>query len=69
VPSACPRTRLVGWLGLGTNKFYQWQDRYGQANEHNGQVPCDFGLQEWEQRAILDFHDRLPLKVIGDWRS
>jgi transposase InsO family protein len=57
-----PRTRLVGWLGLGTSKFYQWQDRYGQANEHNGQVPRDFWLQEWEQRAILDFHDRHPLE-------
>lgn len=56
------RTRLVGWLGLGTSKFYQWQDRYGQANEHNGQVPRDFWLQEWEQRAILDFHDRHPLE-------
>jgi putative transposase len=56
------RTRLVGWLGLGTSKFYQWQDRYGQANEHNGQVPRDFWLQEWEQRAILDFHERHPLE-------
>jgi transposase InsO family protein len=57
-----PRTRLVRWLGLGTSKFYQWQDRYGQANEHNGQVPRDFWLQEWEQRAILDFQDCHPLE-------
>ncbi len=57
-----PRKRLVGWLGVGASKFYQWQDRYGQANEHNGQVPRDFWLQEWEQRAILDFHDRHPLE-------
>jgi putative transposase len=57
-----PRTRLIGWLGVGASKFYQWQDRYGQANEHNGQVPRDFWLAEWEQRAILDFHDRHPLE-------
>lgn len=57
-----PRTRLVGWLGMGTSKFYQWQERYGQATEHNGQVPRDFWLQEWEQRAIFDFHDRHPLE-------
>ena len=25
------RTSLVRWLGLGTSKFYQWQDRYGLA--------------------------------------
>jgi putative transposase len=57
-----PKTRLIGWLGVGTSKFYQWQDRYGQANEHNGQVPRDFWLAEWERRAILDFHDRHPLE-------
>lgn len=56
-----PKTRLVGWLGVGTSKFYTWQDRYGQANEHNGQVPRDFWLEDWEKRAILDFHDRHPL--------
>jgi len=56
-----PKTRLIGWLGVGTSKFYTWQDRYGQANEHNGQVPRDFWLQDWEQRAILDYHDRHPL--------
>jgi putative transposase len=56
-----PKTRLIGWLGVGTSKFYQWQDRYGLANEHNGQVPRDFWLEEWERRAILDFHDRHPL--------
>jgi len=47
---------------MGTSKFYQWQDRYGQANEHNGQGPRDFWLQAWEQRAILDFQDRHPLE-------
>lgn len=56
-----PKTRLIGWLGVGTSKFYQWQDRYGLANEHNGQIPRDFWLEDWERRAILDFHDRHPL--------
>ena len=56
-----PKTRLIGWLGVGTSKFYTWQERYGLANEHNGQVPRDFWLEEWERRAILDFHDRHPL--------
>jgi len=56
-----PKTRLIGWLGVSTSKFYQWQDRYGLANEHNGQVSRDFWLQEWERQAILAFHDRHPL--------
>jgi hypothetical protein len=21
-----PKTRLIGWLGVGASKFYQWQD-------------------------------------------
>lgn len=56
-----PKTRLISWLGVGTSKFYTWQDRYGRANEHHGQVPRDFWLEDWERRAILDFHDRHPL--------
>ena len=56
-----PKTRLIAWLGVGASKFYTWQERYGLANEHNGQVPRDFWLEEWEKRAILDFHDRHPL--------
>lgn len=56
-----PKTKLIAWLGVGTSKFYQWQDRYGLANEHNAQVPRDFWLEDWERRAILDFHDRHPL--------
>jgi putative transposase len=54
--------KLLGWLGLGTSKFYDWRTRYGQANEHNSQVPRDFWLEDWEKRAILDFHDRHPLE-------
>ena len=56
-----PKTRLIAWLGVGTSKFYTWQERYGLANEHNGQVPRDFWLEDWERRAILDFQDRHPL--------
>lgn len=61
VRTELPKTKLIAWLGVGTSKFYTWQDRYGQANEHNGKVPRDFWLEDWEKRAILDFHDRHPL--------
>ena len=30
------RVRLVAWLGISRAKFYQWSDRYGRVNEHNG---------------------------------
>jgi putative transposase len=55
-----PTKRLLGWLGLGSSKFYQWRERYGQANEHNGQIPRDWWLEDWEKEAIVAFHDRHP---------
>jgi transposase InsO family protein len=48
-------------LSLGTSKFHQWKDRYGKANEHNGQVPRDWWLEGWEKQAILDYHAKHPL--------
>lgn len=53
--------RLLGWMQLGTSKFYQWKDRYGKVNEHNGKVPRDWWLEEWEKQAIVDYYDRHPL--------
>jgi len=53
--------QLLEWLGLATSKFHEWRKRYGQANEHNGKVPRDWWLEEWEKLAILGFHDRHPL--------
>ena len=52
----------MSWLGLGKSKFHGWKERYGHANEHNGKIPRDFWLEDWEKQAILDFHDRHPLE-------
>jgi len=56
-----PAKRFIGWLGVG-KKFFAWKDRYGKANEHNALVPRDFWLEDWERRAILDFHEKNPLE-------
>lgn len=48
-------------MALGASKFHAWKARYGKVNEHNGQVPRDHWLEDWEKEAILDFHDRHPL--------
>jgi putative transposase len=56
-----PAKRLLGWLGLGTSKFFQWRGRYGQVNEHNGKIPRDWWLAEWEKHAIIDYHNCHPL--------
>ncbi len=57
-----PARRLLGWLGVGTSKFHDWKHRYGKANEHNGKVPRDWWLEDWEKQAIVDYHDRHPLE-------
>lgn len=57
-----PAGRIVSWLGVGNSKFYTWKNRYGKVNEHNGQVPRDFWLEDWEKRAITDFHSKHPLE-------
>ena len=54
--------RLLGWLELSAGKFYDWRQRYGRTNRHNGWVPRDFWLQDWEKQAILDFQQLYPLE-------
>ena len=54
--------RFREWLGVGASKFYDWRERYGKANEHNAWVPRDFWLEDWEKKAIIDFHLKNPLE-------
>jgi putative transposase len=54
--------RFIDWLGIRASKFYDWRDRYGKVNEHNGWVPRDFWLEQWEKQAIVDFHLKNPLE-------
>lgn len=54
--------RIVGWVGVGASKCHDWQLRYGKVNEHNALVPRDHWLEEWEEQAIVKFHDEYPLE-------
>ncbi len=54
--SGLPVIRLVGWMGISRGRFYDWCSRYGQANDHNGAVPRDFWLDDWEKQAIIAFY-------------
>ena len=54
--------RVVKWLGITTSKYYNWKQRYGKANEHNGRIPRDHWLEAWEKEAIVEFHARYPLE-------
>jgi putative transposase len=55
-------TRFITWLMISSSKYYNWQGRYGKANEHNGLIPRDFWLEDWEKKAIIDFHHKYPLE-------
>ena len=57
-----PLKLLILWLGISPSKYYSWQNRYGKVNEHNGRVPRDFWLEDWERDAIVDFHKQYPLE-------
>lgn len=55
-----PVKRILSWLGVPEGTYYKWIQRYGRANEHNGWIPRDHWLEDWERQAILDFHDAHP---------
>src|SRR6266478_4795142 len=54
--------RFIGWLDITASKFYGWRGRYGKVNEHNGWIPRDYWLEDWEKQAIIAFHLKNPLE-------
>ena len=61
------RTELPAWwvihtLGIHPQQFYRWENRYGSVNHHNGKMPRDHWLQDWESEAILSYHATHPLE-------
>jgi transposase InsO family protein len=57
-----PIERLLQWLGLSVGKYYDWAQRQGDSNHHNGKVPRDFWLTAEEKQAILDFQLLYPVE-------
>lgn len=49
-------------MGVPEGTYYKWAQRYGKANEHNGWVPRDHWLEDWEKQAIIQFHHAHPLE-------
>lgn len=48
--------RYLKWIGLSTIKWNRWKVRFGQPNRHNGKIPKQHWLLEWEKEVIIDFH-------------
>ena len=55
-----PMTRFITWLCLSPGKFYDWKQRYGKVNGHNGWIPRGFWLLDWEKQSIIDYYDAHP---------
>ncbi|MBU1674106.1 IS3 family transposase [Patescibacteria group bacterium] len=51
---------FIRWLGISSSKFYHWRKRYGKVNEHNGKIPRDFWLEDWEVDAIKLYYRANP---------
>jgi putative transposase len=51
---------FIAWLGISKSKFYRWRNHYGKVNEHNGKIPRDFWLENWEKEHILDYQKQHP---------
>lgn len=54
------KREMLTQIGIGASKFYDWERRYGQDNQHNGQLPREGWLEEWEQEAIVGYYDEHP---------
>ena len=48
--------QILGWMKVPQGTFYSWKQRYGKVNEHNGWIPRDHWLEDWEKEAILNFY-------------
>jgi putative transposase len=57
-----PAKQIVVWIGIAEQKFYAWKKRYGKVNEHNGWIPRDWWLEDWEKQAIIQFHYQYALE-------
>ena len=58
--------RFIRWLGVTASKFYDWRERYGRVNEHNGWIPEISGWSRGRKKPSFTITSRIHGKVIGD---
>ncbi len=51
---------VLSLIGISTGKFYQWAGRAGDENKHNGKIPKDNWLLDWEKDAIIAYAREHP---------
>lgn len=53
-----PVYQFIKWLQISESKYYRWKERYGKVNEHNGWIPRDHWLEDWEKEAIITYYHK-----------
>ena len=51
-----PESFFIQRIGISPARFVNWKKRYGKENRHNGAIPRDHWIEDWEKRAIIDFY-------------
>jgi putative transposase len=51
---------MIRWLGISHSKYYSWEKRLGQPNQHNGHIVRDHWILPWERQAILAYYRDHP---------
>ncbi|MCX6149709.1 MAG: IS3 family transposase, partial [Ignavibacteriales bacterium] len=46
---------MLSFIGINPSKYYSWNNRKGTANNHNGKIPKENWLLEWEKEAIINY--------------
>jgi len=52
--------QLIEWLGIHSSRYYEWEQRYGQENQHNANLPRKDWLLAWEREKIVTFYEQNP---------
>jgi len=50
-----PIKSLLKMINICTSKYYSWNLRQGLQNNHNGKIPKDNWLLDWEKEAIISY--------------
>lgn len=54
--SSLSRRRLMRWLGIQASRYYDWVNRMGEPNQHNGKTPKRHWLLPQEREAIVSYY-------------
>lgn len=51
-----PLVFFIKGLGIWKGKYFNWCRRYGKENFHNGKIPRDYWVEDWEKQAVKDYY-------------